>query len=995
MSRLAKKGNKTGNTLSYEEYSNILKQEVFLKYSDKINGIIMNGDYDKAVRFVEEELQVKYELPLQLGSNVKKYSYNNFLIVNEKTKFKNFFTYLKEELENCNSFYFIVSFIKFSGIQLLISTLDELEKRGIKGKIVTSVYLNITDPKALSKLLEYKNLEIKIYNNSRESFHTKAYLFSREKHSSCIIGSSNLSQSALYSGEEWNVRLVKDDYLDIFDQSFTQFQKIWDSNEAVNLSTEFINKYDEFRKNNNNIETFDFRNLNQSENLFVPNKMQEDILEKLTLTKKFGNKKGLVVAATGTGKTYLAAMDIKNSEPKSVLFIAHREELINNAFNVFSKILSLNVEECGFLSGNEKTFDKKFIFSTIQSLHRNLEKFSSDSFEYIVVDEFHHSKANTYESVINYFKPDFLLGLTATPERMDGKDILELCEYNLVGEMGLREALEYDLLAPFHYFGIDDETIDYDEIPYNNGKYDEEILTDRLNILKRVDFIDNKIKKIGYDGEKIMGIAFCTNIEHAKFMERELKEKGYNTSSIVAMDNQPKRKKILDDFQNVEIEILCVVDIFNEGIDIPNVNLLLFLRPTMSSTIFIQQLGRGLRKIKGKDFVTILDFMGNHKKEYLISKAFSENKNSDKQVMIYEVKNQFSNIPGASYIELDRICQNRIISKIESYNSFNKENIINEYLDFKNGLDREITAIDFLENIELFMRIKDKFGSFYKAQKIIEKLSIKLTDIEESLLELVEKNLNLKYPYEIIIIQILVEKGVVFLSDIYDRFEFIFSENINKAIQESLVLRAMQELSEYEGIDFEDKRVIFNAKNAVFSDEFKNRLNGLIELGILNFKREISIKEFNENILVKYKKYSRIELQILLNSSAQKGSWRAGYSVSYNHICLFITLNKSLVTKEELRYDNYFHRQDIVQWISQSKTSHDSKIGQMYLNHEKMEMKVHIFIRKDPVLENGAASAFTYLGESDYHSSHGDKPMYILWKLRNKIPDHLFIDFTV
>ena len=450
MSILAKKGNKTGNTLSYEEYSNILKQEIFLKYSKKIDKIILNGDYDKAIKFVEEELEIKYELPLQLPMNTRKYSSKNFLIINEKTKFKNFFTYLKEELENCNSFYFIVSFIKFSGIQLLISTLDELEKRGIKGKIITSVYLNITDPKALNKLLEYKNLDIKIYNNSRESFHTKAYLFSRDKHSSCIIGSSNLSQSALYSGEEWNVRIVKDEYLEIYDESYAQFQKIWDSNESIELIPEFIDKYEEFRKNNNNIETFDFRNLKKEENSFIPNKMQEDILEKLYLTRKFGNKKGLVVAATGTGKTYLAAMDIKKLQSKSVLFIAHREELINNAYNVFSKILPYDIKEYGFLSGNEKTFDKKIMFSTIQSLYRNLDKFSKDSFEYIVVDEFHHSKANTYESVLSYFEPEFLLGLTATPERMDGKDILELCDYNLVGEMGLREALNYDLLAPFH-----------------------------------------------------------------------------------------------------------------------------------------------------------------------------------------------------------------------------------------------------------------------------------------------------------------------------------------------------------------------------------------------------------------------------------------------------------------------------------------------------------------------------------------------------------------
>ena len=437
------------------------------------------------------------------------------------------------------------------------------------------------------------------------------------------------------------------------------------------------------------------------------------------------------------------------------------------------------------------------------------------------------------------------------------------------------------------------------------------------------------------------------------------------------------------------------MDIFNEGIDIPDVNLLLFLRPTMSSTIFIQQLGRGLRKVKNKDFVTILDFIGNHKKDYIITQAFSENTLNEKDRLLNEVRNQFSDIPGASYIELDRICQDRIISKIENYNSLNRDNIVSEYLDFKNEIGREIDIIDFKDNTELFLRLKNKFGSFVKTQKLIEKLDYYFSDEEEKIFEILEKNLSINYPYETLIIWLLHSLDRVSVSDVIEKFESVFFVKINERIQYNLIIRAMKELSENDLFIFNPKTSTISLKNIDFTAFYQKRLIGLIELFILKFKKEIDINEFNNNILVKYKEYSRVELQILLDSNAQKGSWRAGYSVSREHVCLFITLNKSLVLKEELKYDNYFHRQDIVQWISQSKTRHDSKIGQMYVKHKEMNMKVHIFIRKEPVLENGTAAPFTYLGESEYFSSHGDKPMYMLWKLHYPVPNELFIDFTV
>ena len=512
MGILNEKSNKNGIVINVENYPETLKFEILEYFSKNISSFINENAYQEALSYVEENIGKKFEVPLRIDETVSFNGRLNELIINEKAKFMNFFVHLKNELMTCKKFYFIVSFIKYSGIQLLISTLDELEALGIKGEIITSVYLNITDPKALSKLLSYKNIKVKIYNNSNESFHTKAYLFEKEKYHTCIIGSSNISQSALYSAEEWNVKLTDNDFFDIYNQSFNQFQKLWNSNEAIELTEDFIGKYEEYREKNRPQNTFDYRKIQTEKKKFIPNSMQIEILEKLKNTRKSGNNRGLVVAATGTGKTYLAAMDVKeffkNRKNSSFLFIAHREELLDNAIRVFSDILHIEKENFGRIFSGNKEVGHNMIFASIQSLRNCYKDFTSDKFNYIIVDEFHHASASSYEKIIHYFKSDFLLGLTATPERMDGKDILTLCDYNLVGEMGMRKAMEKDLIVPFHYFGVNDITVDYEKIPYRNGKYDEEILLNDLSVSIRTDYIVEKMEKFGYDGKYMSGITF-------------------------------------------------------------------------------------------------------------------------------------------------------------------------------------------------------------------------------------------------------------------------------------------------------------------------------------------------------------------------------------------------------------------------------------------------------------------------------------------------------
>lgn len=1059
---------KNDNFLEITEYKENLEFEVLETFSEKISDFIGKDDYQKVIEFTEKQLYLlnqaftdesekikiqntdfHFELPLK-RKNKDIIGNINELIINEKAKFRNFFVYLKQELLNCKKFYFIVSFIRYSGIQLLISTLDELEKQGIQGEIITSVYLNITDSKALRKLLPYKNIKVKIYNNSSESFHTKAYLFEKEKYHSVVIGSSNISQSALYSAEEWNVKLTDSSFFNIYGKSLNQFEKLWHSNEAIELTQDFIDEYEKYKKSVNVQNTFDYRKTKiEQENEFVPNSMQKRVLQKLKETRINGNKKGLVISATGTGKTYLAAMDIKqffeinsNTENKlfkindkksktsniKFLFVAHREELLENAINVFSKILKIDKNEFGRIYGGLKEIDKSIIFASIQSLRNCYNEFKPSFFDYVIVDEFHHSMSDSYLKTLSYFNPKFLLGLTATPKRMDGKDILSLCDYNVVDEIGIKEALEEDLIVPFHYFGVNDYTINYDNIPYKNGKYNEKILLENLLLNTRTDYIVEKINKFGFDGDELSAVAFCQNIEHAFFMKEEFSKKGYKSAVITANTSSNERSEILKKFKNKKIEILCVVDILNEGIDIPTINLLIFLRPTMSSTIFIQQIGRGLRKAKNKDFVTIIDFIGNHKKDYLLINYFSsevDNKDTlftKKEKIINEIKNQFSNIPKSCYVELDRVCQNRIIEKIEKIN-FNSKNILKElYLDYKQEIgkseDEFLQIADFDTNIELFQELCLKMHSFYNAQlqfensKIFENENEKnpLNTTEIEFLEYLEKKITLVEPFTFLIIDYLATgKEYINNSDLLNKYKEFF--DIKRNFEKYYLLnRIFEELTEDEileknlyGYKFSKKyKNLFlnkklNEKNNMKSQQkenklnFINRLKQLIHLGLNEFKRN-DLDEFNENILISYKEYKRVELQILLDSKVPKGSWRAGYANTEKDICLFATIDKTHIFQENLKYDNSLFADDIIQWISQPKTSHNSSVGQMFIHHKEKGFKVHIFIRKYAFMNGNKTNPFIYLGNAQYYSSQGDKPMKILWKLDKKIPQKLIYE---
>lgn len=527
---------------------------------------------------------------------------------------------LKECFKKAESIDIIVSFLMTSGVKLIIKDLKDAIDRGVNIRILSGNYLNITQPEALYMLrAELGNkINLRFYNNKNRSFHPKSYIFHYGNDSDIFVGSSNISRGALTSSIEWNYRFNENSNKEDFNFFMDEFNNLY-NNHSIEVTDEVLNNYAKTwvrPKVYKDLETIgDFKE-EKVVDLFEPRGPQIEILYSLNQSREEGFDKGLVVAATGVGKTYLSAFDSINY--KRVLFVAHREEIIKQAMQSFKNIRPKATS--GFFYADNKEKDKDLIFALVQTLGKeeylNESYFKKDYFDYIVIDEFHHAASKNYQRIIDYFEPKFLLGLTATPERLDGKDVFAICDYNLVYEVRLKDAINRGALVPFKYYGIYDETVNYEHIEFKNGKYNEKQLEEALNIGARDELIIKHYEK--YISKAAIG--FCSSKRHAEHMAE-----AFNKAKIPALavysgekgEFSEEREKALNKLRNGEIKVLFAVDMFNEGLDVPQIDLVMFLRPTESPTIFLQQLGRGLRKSKGKEHLIVLDFIGNYKKANL------------------------------------------------------------------------------------------------------------------------------------------------------------------------------------------------------------------------------------------------------------------------------------------------------------------------------------------------------------------------------------------
>lgn len=641
---------------------------------------------------------------------------------------------ITKRLKECDYFEFSVAFISESGLAVLKQILLNLKEKGVKGRIITSTYLGFNAPKMFKQLLSFSNIEVRIFEQEHCGFHPKGFIFHTGDHRDIIVGSSNLTQTALESNQEWDLFFTSHENGELASQVSNEFDIQWEL--STPLTYEWIESYKETYVKPVRPASV------QSSKIIKPNKMQEEALKSLKNLRDNNKDKALLISATGTGKTFLSAFDVRRFKPKRLLFVVHRRNIAEAALRSF-KYLIPNVS-MGIFSGNTKETDSDFIFSTVQTIHKKeyREMFDRDAFDYIIIDEVHRAGAQSYQDIVDYFKPKFLLGMSATPERSDDFDIYEMFDHNIAYEIRLIQAMEYNLLCPFHYYGITDMTIDGIEI---DDKSEFNILTSEL----RVDYIIEKINEYGYSGDRIHGLIFCSRKDECEKLSQLFNMRGYKTIALTGDSSEEMRQKAIDSLESNDensLDYIFTVDIFNEGIDIPKVNQVVMLRPTESAIVFVQQLGRGLRKNDSKEYVVIIDFIGNYEKNFLIPVALSGQTNYNKDSLRQFVCEGSLITPGASTIQFDQITEKRIYQSIDAANFTQVRLIKDSYKQLKEKLGRIPHLKEFEQygaiDVQLMFQNKS-LGCYHTFLSKYEKdYHIHFSTLEEKYLQFISSKLS-------------------------------------------------------------------------------------------------------------------------------------------------------------------------------------------------------------------------------------------------------------
>ena len=898
-----------------------------------------------------------------------------------------FLNKIKDNLKKCNSFSFSVSFIKKAGLVLLEREIEEALERGVKGRIITSTYQNFTDIGSLEQFYnwqkEYDNFECHLDYEcfGDNGFHTKGYLFEYGDSIEFIVGSSNITRFALLKNFEWNVSLVSKDNLNSYNDALIEFELIWDK--TLELDSKIIEKYR--LQLDYAIEKWDMDYVNAIDSKINPNSMQRKALRELRRYRDTGVKKALIISATGSGKTYLAAFDARNFGAKRLLYIVHRESILKDAKESFVKVFGAE-RLYGFYTGNENSLEADFIFATSNMLGRHLDSFKKDEFDYIIYDEVHHVVAENGKRIFEYFEPEFILGLTATPERMDNQDIFNLFDQNVPFELRLRDAINNDLVVPFHYYGIRDQLVDY-------SSKDKMTIAKNIAEQNNIEFIKSQIEKYRKPGEKLKCIAFCTNIQSCRLMAEELYEEGYHTISLTGINDTGVRIKAFKDLQddNNSLEIICTVDILNEGVDIPQVNMVLFLRPTESQTVFIQQLGRGLRKYPGKDYVTVLDFIGNnYDRAVQIAMALGtlgKTTYMEKAYLKEMIRTNFKSldIPQVK-IEIDDLSKEEIINFIDRTNFNSRAFLEKDYRNFKSYINNGSypTHMDFLNSDvspDLIRIIKSTFSgsknkSYYNFLKKIEEDTIPMFDEKQiSFINNMEDLLPLARLDEYLIIEQAIKEHTIDLKRI---------EGINEHITDKSLENAYNNLKSLDIVENSDIDI-----TSIDEGEFKQYLLDTLNYGIVRYNREFG--EY-KGLFKLYRNYYKEQASriMLKNGILQKGTYYED-DIAY----IFAGIKKG--EEGRLNYKDKFINDKVFQWESIANVSESEK------EHLRNSKKVHLFIRKMEN-EDTVTLPYTYFGlgtftneRDSYTEEDGRRHSTLLYDivLDDKVPEEYHIDFEI
>lgn len=925
--------------------------------------------------------------------------YSPQILVNNSDEKRYVLTDLQKELSKCAAFYFSVAFVTKNGIAMIKSQLSDLMDKKVPGKILISPYLDFNDPDAMRELLKLKNVEVRL-TPEKIQMHAKFYLFEHTGKQVLISGSSNLTHTSLKINYEWNIKLTSTHNGEFVQNTKSEFDRIWEQSEL--LTPEIIETYAKKRKKIISLTKInDEEKLPYSAEKIVPNKMQEAALEGLRNIREQGKDRALVISATGTGKTFLSAFDVKQYNPGRMLFIVHREQILKKSLIDFQKVLGFNPSEGHIYHSGDDLNGKKYIFATIQTLSRedNLKAFSKDFFDYILIDEVHKAGADSYKKVMGHFTPNFYLGMTATPERTDGQNIYEIFDYNIAYEIRLQDALENDMLCPFIYFGVKDIEIDGQLI-------DEKSNISNLTSDERVKHILNKIDFYGVCNNQVRGLIFCSSKAEARELSKKLNQHGKRTIALTGDDDINYREKVVKQLEDGKLEYILTVDIFNEGIDIPSVNQVVMLRNTQSSIIFVQQLGRGLRKHKSKDYVTIIDFIGNYKNNYLIPIALFGDKSMNKDNYRRELREP-NILSGLTTVTFEEVAKEQIFKSITNTVLSNMKILTDAYTDLENKLGRTPMLIDHLtfDNIDPIVFFNN--NSFKNYADVINKFSnktIELTDTESNWLSFITfELLPGKRKHELLLLQELIKKGEISKDKFIKILETEQLSTKDSIISSVKNVLSLQFLKSQEVKKFGTEPLVTLEKNVYklnpeVIDSFKNSDFTLLFKDVI----EAGLYKTNDypEIFTIGQKYSRRDVCKLLNWFKDEPPLNiGGYKIDKNtNTCpIFITYHKDDEISDTIKYEDELLNETTLKWFSKNKRTLESPDVKTIINSPENGLDLKLFIIKD----DAEGGDFYYLGDLTIVPStveelvrpleSGNESIVTMnFKLDNPVPDTLY-----
>lgn len=906
--------------------------------------------------------------------------YRPQLISNRFREGKKVLSSVEHELATCDEFFISVAFITMSGIVPLLQTLKELKASGKKGKILTTDYLTFSEPKALEKLAKFDNIELRMFETegSAEGFHTKGYIFKSRELYTIIIGSSNITISALTRNKEWNTRIVSSENGEYAAEILAEFYELWNAPNTKPYS-DFIELYktkyglvkqqQELARKTQPIPLEVFK--------LSPNNMQVHFVKNVRDLRNSGEKKALLISATGTGKTYASAFCLRDQNPKRALFIVHRETIARQAIESYKKVFG-TTKTFGLLSGSSKIYDTDYLFATMNMMAKRetMERFAKDEFDTIIIDEVHRAGAESYQRIMSYFEPNFWLGMTASPDRTDGFDIYALFDHNIAYEIRLQQAMEEDLLCPFHYFGISDLEIEGVVLDDSTGVRNFSFLVSE----ERVEHILTQLAYYGYSGDRPKGLIFCSRKDEARELSAAFNIRGYRSIFLCGDDSAEYREECIErltsDTSDDYLEYIFTVDIFNEGVDIPDVNQIVMLRPTESPIVFIQQLGRGLRKAPGKEYVIILDFIGNYLNNFMIPIALSGDRSYNKDTIRRYVREGTKVIPGSSTIHFDEVSRKRIYASIDTLTT-TKKLLTDKYLVLRYKLGRIPTVCDFYKYSEIDpLLFIDYAGSYHNfllkiGNKAEADYHVKFSISEANLLDFVSTLLaNGKRPHELLIVKRVAETGRCTSEELggdLNRYGLEYDvSTVNAAISflQGEFINTQSEKAKYGSvglIDNQNGTLVAGEKlaRALKAPHFLDQLVDVLSFGLMRFE-DIYLPQLDDSGLTLYQKYSRKDVCRILNWEHDDSSTMYGYRIKYNTCPIFVTYEKSEeVLSGSTGYADEFVNNSQFSWMTRNRVTLESDESQAIINSQDSGLRIFLFVKKS----DGEGSDFYYMGQ--------------------------------